>query len=465
MLSKRYIQTLYGLLFVFSIYLICQEPNRSQVYYLIGLFSIAFISYLGILRYVKMIPFKYLIVLAVAVYAIAAFFPPGLSEDYYRFLWDGELTARGLNPFNFTPDQLFAKGYTAGNTYLQELYDGITTLSKRHYTCYPPFNQLYFVAAASISESIYLNMMILKLLIIGSMIVGAIYLMRTLKLLGIDQNRVWVLYLNPLWVIEAVANMHFEGVMISFLFIAIYFLLQLKEKAGSVFFALSVQLKLIPLILLPFFYRFLGIKRSAIFYILTIGTVILLGMTQLNSGNIDHFVQSIRLYFHVFEFNSFVLHYYLQYGWAEWGWNLIYAYVPRLARLTIIAVAFLSLYGQIDNWKKLFNRMTIAFFIYLLLSATIHPWYILPLLALSIFTNYTFAIAWSYTVFFSYIIYAYFDSQGNIRWIIDAEYAIVMIWSIYELILKKSPFTFLRRDAYDVSEQDHIRSLPTDGRN
>ena len=109
--------------------------------------------------------------------------------------------------------------------------------------------------------------------------------------------------------------------------------------------------------------------------------------------------------------------------------------------------------------------MTIAFFIYLLLSATIHPWYLLPLLGLGLFTNYSFPIVWSFTIFFSYLIYGYFKNQEEIRWIIDTEYAIVIVWFITEVTLKYFPLHFLRLDAYDVSEQGRNRSLPTGDKN
>jgi alpha-1,6-mannosyltransferase len=35
---------------------------------------------------------------------------PALSDDVYRFRWDGLLVAHGVNPFRFRPDELIADG-------------------------------------------------------------------------------------------------------------------------------------------------------------------------------------------------------------------------------------------------------------------------------------------------------------------------------------------------------------------
>ena len=165
----------------------------------------------------------------------------------------------------------------------------------------------------------------------------------------------------------------------------------------------------------------------------------------MNLDNIENFGNSIRLYFQVFEFNAFILHYYIQYGIAETGWNLTRVYGPQLSKIAIGIILTLALYGQIADWKKLFNRMTIAFFIYLLFSSTIHPWYILTILALSLFTNYTFPLLWSFLIFFSYVFYN--DSNAfDARMIVNIEYILLIALFIYEMIKKKSPFTFMRLD-------------------
>jgi len=40
--------------------------------------------------------------------------------------------------------------------------------------------------------------------------------------------------------------------------------------------------------------------------------------------------------------------------------------------------------------------------IYLALATTVHPWYVAPLLAFSVFSSYRFPLLWSWLIFFSY---------------------------------------------------------------
>src|SRR5690606_18825005 len=110
---------------------------------------------------------------------------------------------------------------------------------------------------------------------------------------------------------------------------------QSRLTIASVFYGIAIQIKLIPLMLLPFFYRFLGFKKSLFFYSLTIAIALGSGFIQLNSHNIENFVESLRLYFQVFEFNSFVLYNYLQLGIIETGWNMTRYYGPQLSRIAV----------------------------------------------------------------------------------------------------------------------------------
>ena len=448
MKTKQWIVAISVFLYLISILAVNSQSDRSQFTFITGFYSIAFFSYLLLIANRSILSFKNFLLIAIAAQILSVIYAPFLSDDYYRFIWDGEITWSGLNPFDKTPKELYSEGFTLSQAHLSNVYSGLSALSKEHYSCYPPVNQFYFILATAFTDSIVVNTIVLKLLIILTECVGAIYLVKTLKLFKIDTSRMWLLYLNPLWIIECTGNVHFEGVMVSFLFVAFYFLMQQKQMIGGIFFALAIQIKLIPLMLLPFFYRFLGFRKSMLFYLITITLVLGLGFIQLNSYNISHFTQSLRLYFEAFEFNSFVLHYYVQYGKMVHGWNLAQRYVPKLARLAIAIIMILALYGQMTDWKKLFKRMTLAFFIYLALSSNVHPWYILPLLALSIFTNYSFPLFGSFLIFFSYGFYA-FNGDSIIREVLrNIEYIALLLLFIYEMLKAKSPIKFLRLDSY-----------------
>ena len=444
-MARRILIAFSIVVFLTSIFLVNWQVDRTDFGFIAVFYSLAFAAYLLIIRFKEEFEFKHLLFIAGAAHLVSMIYEPFLSIDYYRFIWDGEITWAGINPFEHKPQELLNEAFVQNNPYLLEVYEGIGGMSQANYSVYPPVNQGYFILATAFSNSLAVNTFVLKLLIVITEAFGAIYLRKLLIHLKIDPARMWLLYLNPLWIIECTGNTHFEGVMISYLFIALYFLIQKKIIPGASLFAIAVQIKLIPLMLLPFFYRFLGFWKSALFYSITITLVVLLALLQLDADNIHNFANSVRLYFQVFEFNSFILHYYIQYGIAETGWNLTKTYGPQLSKIAIGLIMILALYGQINDWKKLFKRMTIAFFVYLLFSSTLHPWYVLTMLALSLFTNYTFPLLWSFVIFFSYVFYNYNDSSAfEVRTIVNIEYILLLLLFFFEIFKGKTPFKFLR---------------------
>ena len=427
------------LIFLLAIFAVNWQTERTEFWFLAVFYTLSFIAYLFIVANRSRFSFKYFVWIALGAHVISMLYVPYLSNDYFRFLWDGEMTWAGINPYDFKPNELVMLDLVQSNPYLVEVYEGISSLSKRNHTCYPPINQAYFMLSTAFSNSIISNTIILKLSIILTQIGGAFYLRKILRLLTIDESRMWLIYLNPLWIIECTGNAHFEGVMLSYLFAAFYFLLKKKELIGSLFYATAIHIKLIPLMLLPFFYRFLGLKKSMLFYSLTILLVISFGLVPLNSNNILNFKESLSLYFSVFEFNSFIVHYCIQFGIAEYGWQIAKTYGLFFSQVIIIIVMTLALYGQIPDWKKLFKRMTIAFFVYLILSNTIHPWYIIPLIGISLFTTYSFPVIWSFLIFFTYLFYLYNDGGATqVRMFINLEYLIVFAIFVYETVRKRA---------------------------
>jgi alpha-1,6-mannosyltransferase len=100
---------------------------------------------------------------------------PNLSQDFYRFLWDGQVLVQGVTPYLFTPEQFMeASGLGFDSTRLtmknsSELVTGMGELNASHYSNYPPINQLCFVIAALFAKgSILGSVIILRVLIIAA---------------------------------------------------------------------------------------------------------------------------------------------------------------------------------------------------------------------------------------------------------------------------------------------------------
>ena len=61
---------------------------------------------------------------------------PELSQDFYRFIWDGNLQLIRINPYLYSPKDLIVKNdlfYLAN-----DLFKGMGSLSNVHFSNYPP---------------------------------------------------------------------------------------------------------------------------------------------------------------------------------------------------------------------------------------------------------------------------------------------------------------------------------------
>ena len=93
---------------------------------------------------------------------------PNLSQDFYRFIWDGRMILEGYNPYLYTPESFISESKFPVNQ-AKELYIGMQRLNASHFTNYPPINQLCFVIAALFAnKSIVGSAMVLRLIIIAA---------------------------------------------------------------------------------------------------------------------------------------------------------------------------------------------------------------------------------------------------------------------------------------------------------
>jgi hypothetical protein len=299
--------------------------DRSDFPMIMGLYAVGFLSYLFLIHD-KRVSFQALLLIAISLHIMALFASPNLSPDSYRFLWDGAITWMGNNPYNATPNELMEQQTFYNSPYFQELYHGLSAISQRNHSCYPTVHQFYFLLATSVSSSVYVQTVLLKLLLLCTQGVGIFFLWKLLRHFELPEKRIFLLVLNPLWLIETMGNIHFEGVMLTLLIIGLYFLVIKKWFLGALFLALAVHVKLIPIVLFPFLLRYLGWKRSIVIYIVSLMLVIVLATAYLRPENLLLFWDSLQLYFKSFKFNAFIYHYFIHYGHSLYGYYPIRTY-------------------------------------------------------------------------------------------------------------------------------------------
>ena len=157
----------------------------------------------------------------------------------------------------------------------------------------------------------------------------------------------------------------------------------------------------------------------------------------ISSELISNFGASIGLWFQNFEFNASIYYIIRWIGFQVVGWNIIGIVGKILPLVVILMVLIISLFRKNYDKQILVTSMLFSICGYLLLSTTIHPWYLSIPLILLVFSNYRFVWVWTFTVFFSYASYRLPEFDEHIGWV-ALEYAIVISVFLYESIKMKS---------------------------
>ncbi len=374
---------------------------------------------------------------------------PNLSQDFYRFIWDGRMLLEGLNPYLSLPKVWIAQG-NVPIAQAQELYNGMGELNGSHYTNYPPVSQFcYFIAALFASKSIWGSAIVFRVLIILADVGTFFFGRKLLQSLHLPEKRIFWFILNPFIIIELTGNLHFEAVMIFFIIWSLYLLHKGYWYWAALILALSVSVKLIPLLFLPlFFQKFVlgeqkgfnklslirGFPKLIGFYSIVITIVFLTFAPFLSGEFLANFSKTISLWFQNFEFNASIYFIIRWIGYQTVGWNIIETagkILPLVAIIILLAITFIR---TNRNTPQLITAMLLGICSYYFLSTTVHPWYIAVPLSLCVFTNYRFPIVWSFAIIFSYTAYIHPDFKENL-WMVGLEYLLVfsiLIWEIYQ---------------------------------
>ncbi len=385
--------------------------------------------------YLGRVYWRGLVALGVFLRALLLFSTPNLSDDIYRFLWDGRLAAQGIHPFAHTPAQVMESGRVlTGIT--PELFSLLN--SPNYYTVYPPVCQgVFWVAARIFPESLEGGMLVLKVFLFAAelMAMGALWRLRR-------QSWAVVAYaLHPLVILEGVGNVHFEVAMIAFLWVALLLMERQHWAPSALFWALAVGVKLLPLLFLPILWVYLDRRVRWLFMGYFALFCALLFIPLWNWTVLQNLFSSLGLYFRQFAFNAS-----LYYGLRELlvvlkAKEIVQArwLGPLLVGLVFVGVWGIALYrAKSTQVFSLADRMTLASALYLLLATTVHPWYVLVPFALALASarrpTWCFPQVWAAAAVLSYSHYADGHFQEKYGYI-AMEYGVVvaaLVWDFWQ---------------------------------
>lgn len=324
---------------------------------------------------------RFIVALALLLRLLFLAAPPQLSDDLYRYLWDGSNILRGINPYHAAPAQL------APPASLKPIHALIN--HPEYVTIYPPTAQLIFAGGAALGGLTGLKaLLVLFDLALCGLLVA---LMRQLAL------PVWLVALyawNPLPILEIAGSGHVDGAGLTLLIAALVLTLRERQRDGEaprrwsallagLLFAAACLVKLFPLVLAPVLFLSTPRPRRLQF---SLGCAIgLAALTLPFWPDLAHITQSLDAYARNWEFAGFA------FNTLRTATGL--GNTARLILSTSFALCVLFFVGKLVQELKRAQgpaergRAALAAcyrisFALLLTTPTLQPWYALSLAAL-----------------------------------------------------------------------------------
>lgn len=293
---------------------------------------------------------------------------PGLSDDFFRYLWDGWLQLEGINPYQFVPSDPALASFQEA-----EIYEKLN--SKQYYSIYPPLSQLTFLGSALFYDGSWVPAYyVLKGVYVVMELVGVVLLSR------LTTARNLLLYAwNPLVLVEIAGQGHTEALFVPLLFAAVWAVRRRRGGLASAAIAGAGFVKIYPLALGPYLLRRFDWRT------LWPGVLVGLGLSIPYAAPyvLPHVKASVDLFAELFEFNAgpYYLVKHLLWFWTGADWSKTIG--PAFRILFVSSLPVLYVLDARRDWS--FRRACLlllgAFFV---LSTTVHPWYLLPVIGLGV---------------------------------------------------------------------------------
>lgn len=374
----------------------------GKPFYVVSLF-ISSILWLIVFAGGQSKPVRWIFAAAILARLAAFATEPGLSDDVWRYLWDGKVVAEGLDPYARAPS----------SAELWELrepwHDRINHPDVR--SIYPPYAQLSFLIAHLFGGSL----LAWRLLLFASDL-GILFL-----LARIDPRASYAWALCPIVVWEGVWNLHLDLLAALFVVIAWASMRRRSEMGAGAALGVAAGLKVTPLAIAP---SLLLAANNRARFLLGAAIVLVVGVAPFTVSG--RFMPGMREFAIQWSFNSPLyetLTAFFRGIDATAGLKMLWG---SLAPALISSAAVEAGYGWIH--PGMIARATLAvvgvviaviilrrvpparsaaavFAVILLCSPTIHPWYWLPVLPIAILASQRWVSALALFSGASYLLY------------------------------------------------------------
>jgi alpha-1,6-mannosyltransferase len=361
--------------------------SAAQVPAFLACYGVAFVTYIGALLWAERlgrVPSLLIYGGAIAFQLLLLCTVPTLSDDIYRYLWDGYVGNHGVSPYAYAisapelnyldvPIRALANHPEMASPYLpvaQWLFRAVTWLS--------PLRPIYLQAA-------------MALLNLGA----AWFIARLLRIAGLPGHRVLIYLWNPLVVVETAHGAHLDVWMVFLALLAVWLALVPGETRRArlrrgwlspVALALATLTKIVPVLLLPVLWPKWRWPARFLYILVIIALLVPAGLTAGwgLTGPLDGrgLFGALRIYNRAWRFNSGIFNLLagllsaLRLPSAD-HWARVFV---GLLLLAVLAFVWRVARGRREP-RALLRLMALPFMAYILFTTTLHPWYLLILLA------------------------------------------------------------------------------------
>jgi len=365
---------------------------RERLPAFFGAFAAAAVLFAWMIRRLhlgRMMPLGALLIFAILFRLSLTGVTPTLSDDIYRYVWDGRVQNAGINPFRYPPDspelmRLRDESYPFIN------HKGIATI-------YPPVTQLLFRVAALGPAVLSQKILILffDLLTIFALIV-------LLRIRGRDPSWVAVYAWNPLVILEFAGSGHMDVIAIGFFVLALVFLHRERPLLSGAALGFTFLAKFAGVLLVPF----LVVRRQwaslAVFGAMALGGYALFAVGSGFLSGTPSLFSGARTYVRDWSFNGSL-------------YPVVRTVVgsPAVAKIAIAGfVAGLGFWGAGRRW----DSAKLSYYLFgagILLTPTLYPWYVLWIVPLLCVFPHPGWLAFSMTVSLSYLVWPIYRATGE----------------------------------------------------
>jgi hypothetical protein len=176
----------------------------------------------------------------------------GADNDMVRYMWDGRVQRLGYNPFLVVP----------ADPAMQQTHTDETRMmpSRRAHTPYPAAAQLFFRLVVTIHESSRAMKIALVLCDLATIWVLLAWLRETRRSEWLALAYAW----NPLVILEIAHSGHIDALGALWIAIAAWMLSTGRGTRAAVAFVIAVATKLLPIVLVPLFWRRIRVRDAAV---------------------------------------------------------------------------------------------------------------------------------------------------------------------------------------------------------